>query len=228
MWKLESAPGGVECNALCVARDRRRADDRGRADRVLGARQESGRRLPHLLPQSCARPQCGHRAPAEGDAADADRGGTGGRLSRERVEHRCGRPVPDGRGGGDGRRAGLPEHGEPARAAGDDRCRRDRRRTVGGDPGALEDEIQRQRNPDVADARLYRAARGLVARLRAVEGSGRLQFSADRNLHRLGIAADPDRRHSPQFRFPDCARRARWRLRLHAEELLGFQDARCR
>ena len=115
-----------------------------------------------------------------------------------------------------------------ARAARDDRRRRDRRRTVGGDPGAAQDEIQRQRDPDVADARLHRAARGVVARLRAVEGSGRLQFSADRDLHRLGIAADPDRRHSPQFRFPDRARRARWRLRLHAEELLGFQDARRR
>ena len=52
----------------------------------------------------------------------------------------------------------LAFHGTTAaaRAAGDDRRRRARRHGVGGDSGAAAHALQRQRDPDVADARLRR------------------------------------------------------------------------
>ena len=62
---------------------------------------------------------------------------------------------------------------EPAAAADDGRRRRDRRRALGVDPGAAADPLQRQRDPRLADARLHRAARRVVARARPVEGSAR-------------------------------------------------------
>ena len=67
---------------------------------------------------------------------------------------------------------GFQNIGQRARAAGDGRRGRPRRRAVGGDPGAAQDAFQRERDPDLADARLHRAARAYRG---SCSGPGRIR-----------------------------------------------------
>ena len=102
------------------------------------------------------------------------------------------------------------------------------RGAVGGNPGAAQDPVQCQRDPHVADAGVHRAADGFVAGVRTVEGSGGLQFSADRDVRGCRAAADADRRHAAQLGLRHRGGGARRRLHLHGEELHRIQDARRR
>ena len=103
-------------------------------------------------------------------------------------------------GGGAALALGDAEWPAALHAAGDVRPWRARRHAVGGDSRVAANALQRQRDPDIADARLRRDAVPVVARPRPVARSGGLQLSAIETVRRQRPAADSRSRRRASMR----------------------------
>ena len=77
----------------------------------------------------------------------------------------------------------------------------------GAIPGAPQESLRHQRDPDEPDARLCRAAPSRLAGARALERPARLQFSQDRDLRGLAAVAD----HRTDLACRRVSRLRRWR-----------------
>ena len=114
----------------------------------------------------------------EGDAAGDDRDRPVALLSRQCLEHRRRRPVPDRR-----RRRQLARGEDaghrrrPLGIAGDAGAGALRRRALCADPGDLQGAVRRQRNPHQPDAGLCRRSPARLSRARSLARSARVSIS---------------------------------------------------
>ena len=121
-------------------------------------------------------------------------------LSRQFLEHRRRGPVHRRRRARRLARASDPRRRAPGRArqlvdpAGDDDPRRDRRRALRADPGAVARPAQRLGNSHQPDVGLCRPARAGLAGARTVEGSGGPQPAGLRQFRSRSDAAASRRR----------------------------------
>ena len=208
--RLEARAGAVERDALRVAADRGRADARRRHHHLRGARQESGRGLPRLLPE----PADGRRTAiaelllkatplmliavglAVGFRANVWNIGAEGQFLDRARSPASG--IALGFEGSAQPRCCCRRWSSPAPSAA--RCGRRSRRSC---------RTRFNANEILTSLMLVYIAQlaRVVARARAVEGSGRASISRRPKMFaRRGAAADPDRRHAAQRAFLHRAR----------------------